>query len=144
MPRREYLLRVVCAQDGCRENALYRYDYKADYSEAYRRHNHEKPWKCIRHSDPDRNLRLDNTAVSGVFVATEKFIDVHGGEQKSIGLFWMPEGAPGGSSGNGFDHSSVHSAYAEDFPVGTRLVITAYVETPAQAAIAAATEAGES
>jgi hypothetical protein len=138
MPRREYLLRVVCAENGCSENALYRYDYKADYTASRRRYEVEHPWKCTRHSSPERNLRPDNTAVSGTYIATEKFTEIRG-EQHSLGLFWVREGA---ETGNGFSHSDVHTAFAKDFPAGTRLVVTAYVETPEQAAIAAAAESG--
>ncbi|GAA0720209.1 hypothetical protein GCM10010199_25560 [Dactylosporangium roseum] len=44
------------------------------------------------------------------------------------GMYWLPEG---GTSGSGFTFGPGFKAHADDFPEGTRLVITAQVLLPA-------------
>lgn len=141
MGRRGGTITFRCVEPGCKESCFYEWDTRREETDLYSRYNGK--WRCIRHSNPEENLRPGNTARSVVLVATRKFSDstLRSGERIDLGLYWIPEG---GSSGSGFNHSAAHTAYAEDFPEGTRLVVTAYVETPEQAAIAAATEAGKS
>ena len=98
-----------------------------------------KNWKCTRHAQPDKLLTLDHPAVSAVLVNTKVMTTDMRGEPKFLQMSWRAEGD---TSGSGYSHSAAHNAYAEDFPEGTRLVITAYVETPEQAAVAASTDTG--
>lgn len=135
-PRREYYLPLRCGSQGCTERQTYHYDRKSDQADSSR-HYREHPWLCIQHSNPDKFLTVDNPANSVVFVATERFTTIRA-EQHSLGLFWVREGTEASvrASVSGFDFSSAHSAHAKNFPVGTRLVVTAYTETPEQAEIA--------
>jgi hypothetical protein len=111
-----------CAQEGCRESGCMDYSNQREYAEAA---EWGRKWRCSRHDNPERVLGPDNTARRHVMVVT----------QQKYGRYWAEESAERGSmgllTGPGF------KAFADDFPVGTRLVVTAYVETPEQAAIAA-------
>jgi hypothetical protein len=93
-----------------------------------------KGWKCSQHSNPKRYLTPDNPANQVVFVATE-WIRKNSvtGADVSEGLRWVREDKPDSRSST--DFSSAHYAEVSKFPVGTRLVITAYTETPEQSAI---------
>lgn len=137
MSRRGGTITFRCIEPGCKESCFYDWDTRREETELYGRY-HGK-WRCTRHSNPEKNLRPDNTAVQAVLVATRKFSNstLRSGERIDLGLYWIPES---GASGSGFDRSEAHTAYAEDFPEGTRLVVTAYVETPEQAAAAASAD----
>jgi hypothetical protein len=63
---------------------------------------------------------VDNPETVGVLVATDTGIQGH--------LFWFPEGGP--RTGSGFQHGPGFRAFANDFPVGTRLIVTARLELP--------------
>ena len=103
--------RFVCAEAGCREVVYHQYDTRKDQSEGYTR-NKKKPWKCSRHNDPAAHLRPDNTE-------TQHVLEVY---EKAYGKFWAP-------SNNGLARGPGFFAFAEDFPVGTRLTVTTSVAT---------------
>jgi hypothetical protein len=111
-----------CHTEGCRESATVEYSTLRERAETAKS-TYYSNWKCTRHRSPEKLLTPGGGAVQAVLVCYEE----------SYGRFWRPEGSTKG--GNGFDFSTAHNAYADDFPVGTRLVITAYVETPDQAAL---------
>jgi hypothetical protein len=79
--------------------------------------------KCVRHLD-ENVLGIGKRELSSVFVASkvryneERFLD---------GLFWIKEGE---TSGSGFIFGAGFRAFADDFPEGTRLEVTAKVEVP--------------
>lgn len=119
---------VYCDAEGCRESTLYqvpaiKQEARDLWEQRYR------DWKCTRHANPDRLLSHDNPTRQVVLVATEKVDVDHKGVSTPLGLHWVREGK---TSGSGFNFSDAHIAYAGDFPEGTRLVITAHVETPGQ------------
>lgn len=128
----------MCAEPGCREAQFYEYETRADEREAYQ-HQQRNPYKCTRHNRPDDVLRPDHTAITRILTASK----IRYGKDNNWlpGLYWISEG---GSSGSGFAFGPGFKAHASDFPEGTRLVITAYVETPDQAEIAAAIDVGNS
>jgi len=117
MARRGYDRRRGCAEDGCREVRITNYGYKRDYADAVRREKAQPPWKCLRHSRPEQVLGVHNLEVISEC-----------GRVQSEG-YGTPrwEGAyhGGWATGPGF------MAWAEDFPLGTRLIITARIELPA-------------
>ena len=121
MGRRGGTLTVRCRAEGCRETGFYTYDSQRERAEIEIRYGRD--WACGRHAQPDKVLSLENPAVQKVLVCT----------QKTFGLTWIEEGA---ESGNGFSFSAAHKAWADDFPPGTRLIVTAYIETPEQAQVA--------
>ena len=78
-------------------------------------------WKCIRHSQPDRVLSPTNSVRKVTAVATKsKNTNLNGK------LFWEGKGFLNSSfvSGPGF------KVFANDFPEGTTLTVTATITTP--------------
>jgi len=134
MSRREYRSSFRCAEPGCRETQFFIHDLRRDQEAAYRR-QHEKPYRCTRHANPERNLRPGNERVTRVLVATRlpcKLPDIPTYNQDPDwpylpGLFWVPEG---GTTGSGFTFGDGYNAHAGDFPEGTRLVVTAEIQPP--------------
>lgn len=107
---------VRCAEPGCEETALWAYMSKAERALASEK-NKRAEWRCRRHDEPERVLGLSNPSRVGVLVV----------ERFSTGQYWREEGRASGSAtvdGPGF------RAFAEDFPVGTQLVVTAQVVFP--------------
>jgi len=125
MARREYRTTFRCAEPGCSEVQFYVHSTRADESAAYRRQR-ERPFKCSRHRDPDKNLRPGNERTVSVLVATR----LHDLPK----LFWVPAGAATGS-GIVFG-AGCFNAHADDFPEGTRLVVTAEIQPPPAEAVA--------
>lgn len=130
MSRREYRHTVRCAEKPCPEYSFRVYETRADERAGLERQR-KHPWRCTRHDKPHEVLRPDNTAVQHTPIATAK-------DNIPGCLYWIPEG---GTTGSGFAHGPGFKAHADDFPPGTWLVVTAYVETPEQAAIAAEVDA---
>lgn len=111
MARREWALRKPCVHPGCTEVARYTYATRRDLETSYElKHD----FRCTRHSKPAEVLSAENTATEVVMVS-----------KKSDGcgdhLFWER---------NGFQHGPGFKAWANDFPEGTRLIVTARVEFP--------------
>jgi hypothetical protein len=137
VPRREYRSTFTCAEPGCRETQFYVHETRADQNAAYKRQR-EHPFRCSRHADPDKNLRPGNEQTAHMLIATRlrsKMRPFGGdGEPRWLpGLYWIPEG---GATGSGYTFGPGFNAHAEDFPEGTRLVVTARVEIPSLVAAA--------
>jgi hypothetical protein len=112
MSRREWTLHFQCSHDGCSERTVYRYDTMRDRERSYEQKNYSNGrWKCLRHIDLERVLSANNRETRAEVVV----------EQKQYGKYF---GSFGLVSGLGF------LAYAEDLPVGTRLIVTARIELP--------------
>ncbi|WP_175777600.1 hypothetical protein [Burkholderia anthina] len=117
MPKSEWPLRFICAHGGCGETVTYRFDTRRDLVSSYElKHYSGGRWKCLRHSDPDRVLTVENLETRHELVSTRS---EHGG------LYF---GGQGFISGPGF------LLYAKDFPAGTKLIVTARIELPAEVA----------
>lgn len=129
-----------CATQPCTEVWRVRYDSQRQLKEM-NDSNFYKGWKCSRHSNPKRFLTPDNPANH---VTLECQLLKPGEPQDRYNSpTWrevFPNAKDGGSS---FNYSDAHVARAEEFPLGTRLHITVYTETPEQAAVAAAIDAEE-
>jgi hypothetical protein len=115
----------VCAQDGCGETSFTQFDTQREYREfLQRRRDRGTKYWCSRHREPEKNLRPDNLVTTYVLTATR----AEGSSGRPLpGLYWYPEGA---TTGSGYTYGPGFNAHAEDFPEGTRLVITAAVELP--------------
>ena len=114
MSRRGYDRRRQCGQEGCREVSITNYELKRDYADAARREKGQ-PWKCLRHSKPERVLGAHNLEV----------IAECGRVASDYGTpMWEGAYRGGWAIGPGF------MAWAEDFPIGTRLIITARIALP--------------
>lgn len=136
MGRRGGTMRYGCKHDGCREARHVGYDSQREGREIAAT-DYYKNWRCPEHANPERYLTPDNPANQAVLVATDGYITDFRGEQKWTGRYWYPEGK---TTGSGINFSAAHYVDAKNFPPGTRLVITAYTETPEQAAIAQAAD----
>jgi hypothetical protein len=130
MASREYRSSWRCAEPGCRDVQFMTHSTRRDEADAYRR-QHEKPYRCTRHAHPEQNLRPGNEHTRHVLTAV-KVQSGRTGDGQPIelpGLFWRAEGA---GAGSGFTFGPGFTAHASDFPEGTRLVVTAQIETPAK------------
>lgn len=102
---------------------------RKEQAEDYARYA-KNPWRCYRHSKPDEVLAADNLARSTVLVAGRVRQSPTRRDPKPgyiDGLYWLEgEVRRGGGlvSGPGF------RAIANDFPPGTRLIVTARIELP--------------
>lgn len=133
-------MRYGCKHDGCREARHVAYDTQREGRELAA-DSYYKNWRCPAHANPERYLTPDNPANQSVLVATDGYITDFRGEQKWTGRYWYPEGK---TTGSGINFSDAHYVDAKNFPAGTRLVVTAYTETPEQAAIAQAADGAAS
>lgn len=112
MGKRDYILTIKCTEPNCTECVHYNYPNKKEYSEDYIRH---KNYKCLRHSNDKEVLSLKNTLVSTELISTKS--------ETNNNLFWANEG----KLGSGFTHGTGFRCWAEDFPEGTILKITAEI-----------------
>lgn len=105
----ERSVRKQCSHEGCREFAFYRFSSLREMQES---REAKLPWTCTRHTKPEELLTPTN--LSREFVAESK--------RGAAGLlFW---GHSGFMFGPGF------KAFCDDFPQGTRLIVTARIELP--------------
>jgi hypothetical protein len=115
--------RQACTHTGCRACRDIEYTARRDLDTV------SPTWKCRKHDKPDEYLTVSNPEQTAVLELHPKYrTDMHG-QQALLGLFWGPEGEPGGAhhgivSGPGF------WADAKNFPPGTRLIVTARIELP--------------
>lgn len=117
MGRREYPIHMTCAEPGCQESTFTVADTRQDEREARERYN-RNPWRCARHTNPERVLTPDSPVRLTELEArpTERLPDT---------LFWHGEGPT-----SGFRYGPGFKAFARDFPPGTRLRITAEILPP--------------
>lgn len=118
MGSRRYTTQLRCAEEGCVEGSFFESSSRRDQQESLA-HYAKHPYRCYRHSAPNEVLSEANPATTKTLEVTEKFYKGYYGLQ-SLGVFW--DGTNGLVSGPGF------RAIAKDFPVGTRLVVTARIE----------------
>ncbi|MGA1853006.1 hypothetical protein VH570_19415 [Sphingobium sp. HT1-2] len=115
MARREWPLRFVCGQEGCTESANYRYQTKRDLMESFElKHYSNGRWRCIRHARPKEVLSADNRETRIEMTVDQK-----------------PHGRYFGSSG--FLHGPGFKAFADDFPAGTKIIVSATLILPGEA-----------
>lgn len=115
MARREYPLRFECSHPGCRESVTYRYSTRRDLETSFElKHYRNGGWKCTRHYAPNEVLGAENLETRWETTAKES---EHGG---------VYFGHSGLVIGPGF------KAFAKDFPVGTKLIVTTRIELPHQ------------
>ena len=116
MSRRLYIARFECGHEGCRETAHYECQTRSEQTDLYRKYASSK-WLCSRHSNPETVLSPTNLKT-----VNEVQSKTHHYDGKSIGVYWENSGLF--SFGPGF------RAWAEDFPEGTVLRVTAEIVLP--------------
>lgn len=116
MARKSYDIRLVCAESGCNYTTYTTADTRREETDIRRRYA-EKPYRCVRHTHPEEVLSDTNRERSTVMVAgkSEKYPHLDN-------LYW--------GRGSGFVSGPGFKAYAEDFPEGTKLIISARIELP--------------
>lgn len=124
MARRLYYHRPQCVHDGCTERALYEFETRRDQAETMESLRRRGGWRCVRHTTHDEVLAEDAPVRETVLVSYEKDY----GGLTGVKRFWAREGESKG--GGGFRYGPGFKAFAEDFPTGTRLIVTARVELP--------------
>ena len=111
--RRKWPFTVKCAEGGCAEKCRWEYSSRRELIESFEfKRYSKKEWFCVRHSNKKRVLSLDNR--STVWESDPCV-------QEEYGKFF---GRKGVLINDGF------YASAEDFPVGTKIRITAEVIVP--------------
>ena len=141
MARRPVTSRVNCAKPGCREVAHFEYDSQRDRAESEKCRK-DYPWRCYRHSHEDEVLSAGNPVRETVLTVArprnpryERELEdyqraverrsMFAREPREFHDFMIWDGASNGLvSGPGF------RAIAEDFPEGTRLVVSVRIEMP--------------
>ncbi len=102
-----------CQFPGCKEIAHYVFENQKEYRE----HNASRAeYLCTRHTDPESVLSKESPKRVGVLMTVKK----------PYGSFWETDG----KVTSGFVYGQGFKAYAEDFPEGTKLKITAEIEIP--------------
>jgi hypothetical protein len=115
MSRVPGISRFKCGHPGCDEIARYETDNRKHAIELDRRYGNGQ-YRCVRHSQPDSVLSSENN----------KIVDEMTVFKEPHGLYWGKEKAF-----SGFAHGPGFKAFAEDFPPGTILRITAEIVFPA-------------
>lgn len=113
----EHTLRKRCSHDGCKEWSPSSYSNRKDYNDAYTRYA-KNGWKCTRHSSPEIVLTPENKVI-----VTEQVANKSG----KYGLYWQQESK---SLSSGFTYGTGYRAFANDFPEGTILRVTAEIILP--------------
>lgn len=114
--KRQYDLNVKCNHEGCNEWGHYTSSTRKEHIEKYERIF--KTHKCTRHTKPDEVLNaVENKKIETILTAgkSKKYPNLSG-------LFW--------DHGSGFTYGTGFKAYADDFPEGTILKITAEIILP--------------
>lgn len=104
-------VRAECNHPGCKEWGFYETNNEEERKSA---RESAKKYLCSRHRHPEELLSLGNLKTEKVYTANEN------AELKK--LFW------GGVSG--FVFGDGYKAYADDFPPGTKLIVTAKIVLP--------------
>jgi hypothetical protein len=109
--KRSYLCRLVCTHPGCTDFSLFDCVNRKDYAQQAAK---QTGFKCLKHTGTE-TMTPDSLT-------------------RTVTLEAVPRGDCGGSlfwgGKNGFAHGNGYRAYAEDFPPGTKLIVTARIELP--------------
>jgi hypothetical protein len=113
---KEKTYRVFCGHQNCHETGFYGYNNRKELVDLDNRYGNGK-WRCVRHTKPDEVLTIENK---------KRQVDVVAGKSKTYpelnNLYW--------NDGSGFIYGTGYKAYANDFPEGTILRITAEIILP--------------
>lgn len=120
MSRRRYTHRARCIA-GCTETGYFEYGSQREHA-AHQQVLRTRPWRCVRHTAPDEVLGSEAPTRTVTLIATP------GQGNIADTLFWREENSE--RLGSGFEHGPGFKAYANDFPAGTRLTVTATIAFP--------------
>lgn len=115
MPKRSHRFSIRCHREGCREYGFWEPANAADAKRVYA--EVRDSWKCTRHRSPEEVLSPTN------LVRVTRMVAAKSTRYPNLTqLFW--------GDGSGFTFGDGYKAYADDFPEGTILEITAKVILP--------------
>lgn len=109
----------TCTHTGCRETSTIRIP-------------RTPVWKCARHESPDEHLSTTNRSTSAVWEVYQEWTKGNAfGPPRPVRRYWGPSGKGRGMEGTvrgpGFE------ADAQEWPPGTRLIVTTRVVLPEDA-----------
>lgn len=99
-----------CAELNCREVGFREYATKTECQDE---HERDEKWKCVRHTNSGCVLSRQSLIRSTAYEVIEL----------GCGKFWQEDAKNAPDSG--FLHGPGFCAWADDFPVGTRLTVLA-------------------
>ena len=105
-----------CDHEGCNEQTAYEVNSKKEAKELRKRYENN-PYMCVRHSYPDEILSRERPVIT-----TVKTCSKSKDYPNLKGLYW--------DSGSSFAYGDGFRVFADDFPVGTQLVVTAELVFP--------------
>lgn len=111
---KNYRLVRQCAHDGCRETSFYTYATQREYREGVERYANTE-WFCSRHAGKNLNATSEPRITEQCITCVPSEVPILDGKH-----FW--------DTGSGFAFGDTWNAYAEDFPVGTKIVVRTTVE----------------
>ena|SRR5690606_19499113 len=118
MAKRENYYKVKCTHEGCNEVGIYNYSSQRELKQLCEKYN--KNWTCVRHSDPEEVLSIDNKITTEVLIVKKHNGFNYWQKEKNIGTEKLQ---------SGFQYGNGYKAYANDFEEGTKLIITAELKT---------------
>jgi hypothetical protein len=113
--KRQYYHNVKCSYEGCTEYGHYSADSRREYIELCKRYS---TWACVRHRCPKEVLSESNSLLE----SSQTVVVLPSGK------YWTTDATS--KPGSGFQYGPGFKAFADDFPVGTKLIITARIELP--------------
>lgn len=105
-----YGMRFECGHPGCPEIAHYECRTRKEQADLYRSYGDGK-YRCVRHAQPDELLSASNLTRSVEIVS----------RQEDHGRYW---------GHSGFIYGPGFKAFAQDFPAGTTIKVTAEIVLP--------------
>lgn len=118
-------LKMRCTHPGCTSGLFLPYSTRERLAELQARRD---SWRCSDHDGSTVHLTPDTPAVEVTMVSVEKFSSARGQEDQSIGCYF---GRPGRYAGQGRVSGEGWYVLANDFPAGSRLVVSVQVLPPA-------------
>jgi len=120
MARHKLHLVIPCSEPGCNDAAWrFEFDDNKEYAETYREYS-KRPQYCSRHKNKSEVLTPQNTEVQWHGELTAKNADPKRYPSIQDKNFWYDQD---GGYGSGVIHGEHWSAWAQEFPIGTRIVI---------------------
>ena len=107
---------VRCGVKGCKNGAHYEAQNQKEAREIIEQYGNGK-YRCAKHTNPEKLLSLDRKKITSIQIAekSKKYPNLDG-------LYW--------NDGSGFIFGPGFKAFADDFPAGTKLIVTAEIMLP--------------
>lgn len=122
--KKQYSRTLKCSHEGCGDVEYYTFNTQRELADHYKRIS---TYTCVRHKNPLSVLGINNLTTSTKLVCKIKLMD----DGNPLGKFWQEEVDFGTNKvSSAFQYGNGYKAYANDFPEGTEIVVTASVSLP--------------